>query len=683
MIMRTKLLLAGLYATVFLSGACLMTVELVAGRLISRFLGSSLYTWTTVIGLVLAGLSVGNYFGGWFSDISKSNYKTLSILLFLSSISCLSVLWLNGVVGEWLWLFDRSWPVRITLHVGFVFLVPSFLIGTISPLVARCALSNAAHTGRTIGALYAWGTIGSIIGTFLTGYYLIARFGTVTIILQVSLLLAILSAIYGYRHWRGVGVNTLVLLLVMLPWLPYQAPAALAARLNLLTVPDDEDTVFFTESQYSYIGIVQNPAMPNMRSFYIDKLKHSEMDIYDPTVLIYPYLQIYEGIINRMLGLNKDPSTFLVLGGGGYTFPRFLEVTRPDSLIDVVEIDPEVTRAAVEAFGLPPDTAMKIFHMDARNFVTDWLRHEATAERYRFVLGDAVSDYSVPYQLCTVEFFQNVSDIMTEDGVLLFNFIDVLSIGRFAGSLIHTLQQVFPHVQAICGYPSMTERSTTVVICSKQPLDLAGIEAQIAETRPFRGFLLSEKQISELVTRAEYRILTDNHAPVENLLAEVVRLDKGGRLQAALARGERELTRDRLQVALAYFHQAIELHPQHVYAYYQIARIQDRLDNYSAALDAYAAVLQLDPGFVSARAHAARLLGSKSHYHAAAEQLFYVAEAFPEQAGVWADMARMTALSGNLRESVPFWQRAIELEPDNPHYLIYYSATLAELGELD
>ncbi|MHC4418946.1 MAG: fused MFS/spermidine synthase [Planctomycetota bacterium] len=171
--------------TVFFSSACIMVLELVASRLIARHLGSSLYTWTSVIGIVLAGITLGNYLGGRIADRFPAR-KALAVLLGIASVTCVATVILNNLIGQWMFLWHFSWPLRVFTHVFLVFIVPSTLLGTISPVVAKMALDQGLPTGRTVGDIYAWGAAGSIAGTFLAGYYLIATMGTVAIIWLVA-----------------------------------------------------------------------------------------------------------------------------------------------------------------------------------------------------------------------------------------------------------------------------------------------------------------------------------------------------------------------------------------------------------------------------------------------------------------------------------------------------------------
>jgi MFS family permease len=177
-----------------------MILELVASRLIARHLGSSLYTWTSVIGIVLAGITIGNYMGGRIAD-RFSTRKSLSVLFGISSLACVLVVLLNNLVGGWMWLWQLSWPVHIFAHVAIVFLLPSVLLGTISPVVAKMALDLGLPTGRTVGDIYAWGAAGSIAGTFLAGFYLIATMGTIAIIWTIGVVLLLMGILYWAKLW--------------------------------------------------------------------------------------------------------------------------------------------------------------------------------------------------------------------------------------------------------------------------------------------------------------------------------------------------------------------------------------------------------------------------------------------------------------------------------------------------
>lgn len=181
-------------AIVFASSICIMALELTASRLIAQHLGASLYTWTSVIGVVLAGLSVGNFLGGWLAD-RYPPAKTLAWLFLASGLLTFSVLWFNQWAAtqrhpEWV-----GWQLWVILVVSWIFLLPSIALGTISPVAASLALSFSQKTGSTVGNVYAWGTLGSILGTFLTGFVLIDQLGSHAIIQLVSGALLLMGAL--------------------------------------------------------------------------------------------------------------------------------------------------------------------------------------------------------------------------------------------------------------------------------------------------------------------------------------------------------------------------------------------------------------------------------------------------------------------------------------------------------
>lgn len=175
-----------------------MIVELVAGRIISRHVGQSLYTWTSVISVILAGISLGNLAGGWIADRwPRAARGVLAALFLVAALSCLTVPGLNEVAGRWTLRAKGTWPFRILGHVLLTFLGPAASLGAISPVVARVAVNADFRMGRSIGDLYAWGAGGAIAGTFLAGFVLIPAFGVTAIMLGVAGILAVTGLLYA------------------------------------------------------------------------------------------------------------------------------------------------------------------------------------------------------------------------------------------------------------------------------------------------------------------------------------------------------------------------------------------------------------------------------------------------------------------------------------------------------
>jgi len=199
------ILLAIPCALAFISSFCVMVVELVASRVIAPTIGMSLYTWTSVIGVVLLGMTVGNPIGGRLAD--RYNTRRVCAVLFVSAgLACVAILLLNYLVGplDILGLSRvESWPLRIALHVTVVFFLPATALGLVGPVVAKMALDLGLEAGKTVGNVYAWGALGMISGAFATGFYLIQAMGVWQIVVSMAAVLAAVGVLVGASvPWR-------------------------------------------------------------------------------------------------------------------------------------------------------------------------------------------------------------------------------------------------------------------------------------------------------------------------------------------------------------------------------------------------------------------------------------------------------------------------------------------------
>jgi predicted membrane-bound spermidine synthase len=579
-------------ATVFVSSFCIMVLELVAARIIARHLGSSLYTWTAIIGVVLAGISFGNYLGGRIADRCQAR-KTLAILFAISSGTCVLIVVLNNLVGEWTWLWHLSWPTRVFTHVFLVFMLPSTILGTISPVVAKMALDRGLPAGRTVGNIYAWGTVGSIAGTFAAGYWLIPAMGVVANIWAVGSILLLMALFYCVRHWTFF-VWAIVFLCTMavgnttILWCQ-NVGVALAFR----EVPDPR-VIYHDETPYCYLSVKRLSEQPDKRVFVQDKLVHSKIVMGDITNLQYFYTQIYAALTQELCA-QKETLAVMVIGGGGYVYPRYVEKIWPGSTIDVIEIDPGVTKAATEAFGLERDTTIRTLTMDARNYVDGLLQQKRTGKimLYDFIYGDACNDYSIPYQLVTKEFNDKISRILAPEGVYMLTIIDTYDSGKFLGAVVNTFQQTFPNTYVLTeGRMPKWARNTFVIVASRQKLDFQNIISKYQKTIDL--WCLSRSDINTLKEKSNGLILTDNYAPAENLLAPVV--CQGAKEILAyehINRAEKLVLLGRLEESITNYKKAAETKPQLTEEMYnQIGLICIRQEDYFRAIDAFKKALE-------------------------------------------------------------------------------------------
>ena len=200
--MYAALRMTRLYAIAFIASGCTLVIELVAGRLLAPYIGVSLYTWTSVIGVILAGISIGNFLGGRLADRFPGP-SVLGLTLVAASVTSFVTLALVSVLPQFtLWM-----PLvpRILLLTIVIFFLPGCILGMITPLVVKQALTDLGHAGGLVGRVYAISTAGSLVGVYLTGFVLIAQFGTRFIVLMVAAVLLLLGALLGnLLHGRSI-----------------------------------------------------------------------------------------------------------------------------------------------------------------------------------------------------------------------------------------------------------------------------------------------------------------------------------------------------------------------------------------------------------------------------------------------------------------------------------------------
>src|SRR5512136_669482 len=221
---------------VFVASFCTLVIELVAGRIMAPYVGVSLYTWTSIIGVVLAGISIGAYLGGLIADRYPRS-STLGWLLFLSGLGAFSISPLTNLIGAA--HLQTSLMVRILLITTIIFFVPSCLLGMISPVVVKLTLNNLEKAGNVVGKIYAFSTLGSILGTFATGFYLISWMGTRSILLAMGLILILSALIFGGTFIRKKSFAIFLVIIVSLIWTFYG---------YAFKMPLDDKVYYFKES---------------------------------------------------------------------------------------------------------------------------------------------------------------------------------------------------------------------------------------------------------------------------------------------------------------------------------------------------------------------------------------------------------------------------------------------------
>ena len=491
---------AGAAAIVFVASFCLLVIELVAGRILAPYVGVSLYTWTSIIGVVLAGISIGAWAGGALADRYDPR-SLLPLLLLFSSAASFAIVPLSHFVGSDAFPAPHdSLMLRVLTLAALIFFLPSASLGMISPVAVKMALRDLAQTGHVVGRLYALSTVGSILGTFATGFFLIARYGTRAILVTVAvvLLLCALLTLIGARRKA-----------VVLALLPVLVGCAVATdRFGYLAPPLAAESKLYKETNYYTIRVEERTRIDGagkLETLVLDQLVHSLNDPADPCFLAYSYLRVFHDLIQWKADSGR-PLNLLFLGGGGYTLPRCVEQTIPSAHIDVVEIDPGVTQTAYDYLALRKGGRIRTTNADARWFLM------RSKERYDIIFGDAFNDISIPYHLTTREFIQLQKDHLLPGGVLAANVIDNVPRGDFLPSYLRTIESVFGRGSATVlaesdGY-ARGGQSTLIVVAGN-----------LAFPFPANAIRIPQEDIDEALRRGRWTLLTDNYAPVDNLVA--------------------------------------------------------------------------------------------------------------------------------------------------------------------
>jgi MFS family permease len=479
----------------FIGSGCLLILEIDGGRILAPAIGISLYTWTSVIGVVLAGISIGNWLGGRIAD-RRPGRSILSYEYLLGAAASGLILILSRDLGSV--AAPESWPadLQVLWLAAILLFLPSLVLGMVTPMIVKLSLTSLDETGRVVGRIQAAASLGSILGVFLTGFWLISAFGTRAIVADVTVALLIL-AVASNPFWAE------------LPPRAARAAGTVGGGAVLVTLIVTVLTLTYTEdctreSDY-YCIRVSSDETGQYRQLSLDLLIHGIVNPADPSQLIYPYEKLYGQVIDGKYGNSKAPVSAFAIGGGTYTLPQWLAKNHHGTTL-VAEIDKEVTEVARDDLGFTDTPAIRIIHKDARPV----LRDRPKGERYDLVLGDAFGDIAIPYHLVTREFNEIVKDHLKPNGLYLVNVVDGVHYD-FLRSYVKTLMKTFPQVRLIVEPGgAQGEQNTFVLAAGFQP-------------PPQTPTMASPAQLASFLNERDATTLTDDHVPVDQLLAPVFR----------------------------------------------------------------------------------------------------------------------------------------------------------------
>ena len=481
-------------AVTFLSSGAVLVLEIVGLRLIAPYVGVTLQTSTAIIGFALAAIALGAWTGGATADRTDPR-RLLAPLMVAGGALVAAVLPLVRFTGELLTGADAG---GVLMLAAVAVVVPAALLSAVPPMVVKLQLASLAETGTVVGRLSGIGTLGAIAATFATGFLLIA-------VLPSSVILVGTGAVTA-----AVGIALGVLIHRRTPAAGRVPPALLVLAVAGLGVAAVAPTPCEEETAYHCARVVADPERETGRALLLDTLRHSYVDLADPTYLEFEYVRAIAAVTDALAPAG-EPLSALHVGGGGLTLPRYLGHERPGTESLVAEVDPGVVDIDREQLALETDEQLRVRVADGRVALAE----EAVGER-DLVVGDAFGGLSVPWQLTTREAVELVDRALADDGVYAINLIDHPPLG-FVRAELATLRAVFPHVALLARIPVLAgeDGGNVVAVASRSPIPADQIAAALTD-RDLVWQVVQGAELDRFVGDAD--VLTDDFAPVDQLL---------------------------------------------------------------------------------------------------------------------------------------------------------------------
>lgn len=480
---------------VFIAGAAVMILELTGTRIAAPYFGTSIFVWTSLIGVILGSLSIGYWWGGKMAD-REANFRTFSSILaggamFIALASFLSP-------SALMFMREAAPDIRIgsVLAATLLFAPASVLLGMVSPYAARLKMKDVEHSGSTVGNLYAISTVGSIAGTFLAGFFLIPLLGSTKILFFTSALLMGASFLGYSKGISAVKIGIFLYLIFLI--FAFDKVRLFFSDKGLIDVDTAYNRVFIFDS---IEPVSQRPI--RVMSTYFPQWE-SAMFLDKDDDLVVEYLKFFRLAVHFKPGLGSA----LLIGGAGFSYPKDFLKKNPDASMDVVEIDAGLTELAKQYFGFEENPRLYIYHEDGRTFLNRGGR------KYDAILIDAFKAIqSVPYQLTTEEAVKKMHEMLADDGVLLINIISSIEgvKGKFFRAEYWTIRSVFSNVYVI----PVTDVDDGNAVQNLLLVALKNKKEPLfkSENPEFNGYL---SQLWKKEILRDMPLLTDDFAPVDN-----------------------------------------------------------------------------------------------------------------------------------------------------------------------
>ncbi len=498
-----------LLGVVFLTGTSILIIEVVATRILSPYFGNTIYTFSSVLCVVLAALSVGYYTGGKLAD-RHPVHSWFYGLIYIAAITGVIMIALSRY-----WMPTWAYGITVPLTTGplvasmILFIIPCIFLGMISPyaITLQESIRSDEGIGSIAGTMFFWSTLGSIVGSLSAGFILIPNLGLHLIIALVCVLLFVIAIIGFWYSKISIASNI------------FLTAGGIACSLVALGIARSEFTfpglLYSENGVYEKISVVDTTLNAQSARILLQDRTMSSGVYLEKDDLAFEYSRYFK----MYPLLQPNVRNVLVIGAGAYIMPMEMLTELPDATIDVVEIEKKLEEVSKEFFGLTDNPRLKLHFQDGRRFLHN------QEHPYDIIFGDAYSSlWSLPSHLATQEYFQTAKEKLNPDGFFIGNFIGTLTPEppSLIPSIMKTFQSVFPNSYFFAVRSHTDDRQNIIFVGynSDTPVDFCGDEASKLDDE-FHGRLCLGLIDTRPMRLDEQILLTDEYAPVDALSSKM------------------------------------------------------------------------------------------------------------------------------------------------------------------
>lgn len=578
-----------LYLTEFFAGMSVMAVELGASRLLAPYFSSSQIVWTIIIGTIMIAMALGNIYGGRSADKNPDPGRLYSRILtaavWIAAIPAVGKYLIVGISALLIFSVNNNFLIIAAFAACMViFVFPLFLLGTVTPSLAKYSVGNLEESGKTVGNLGAFNTIGSIIGTFVPTFVTIPAVGTSVTFLIFSGILLVLAILYfisaGRRPARekaAAGKSEGARLGISGEDRPERQIGTECAEGAKRQKIEGEETVVERDAdkdggegkagsgegsrakshgkdrKRKRAGLGTGKVIVALVCYvvccvlgYSDSFAFWETNLAYEGESVYNYLQVKESdksvilSTNVLFGVQSIYMKEQGLTGMYYDYamaaPLMVEGKAPEDCKVLIlgmgtgtyatqcrKYYGDMDMEGVEIDGKITALSREYFHLPEDVPVTTYDGRaflNAVDEKYDVIMVDAYQDITIPFQMSSVEFFYLVKAHLAENGVMVVN---MNMRGREEGNINQYLADTIAFVFGEVYTVDVAGSTNRELFASDNEAMLDNLEAGRA--------LLADEKLYAMMERASAGleryvpggyILTDDKAPVELLGMQVI-----------------------------------------------------------------------------------------------------------------------------------------------------------------